>query len=142
MRSVFFESSLSRVYNCEKCGKTYKRKDSFDKHIKLIHESSRSHPCQSCNKIFQSKSALNVHIKRVHEAPDGIIVRLNCEKCDKTFIEKRSLEDHIKSIHEGIRSDPCQICGKDFNTRKGINIFHENRNFSGIDSKKLKLFRI
>ena len=50
-----------------------------------------------------------------------------CMECDYSSHRKDSLTNHLQSKH---------------NIGSGINIFHENRNFSGIDTKILKLFWI
>ena len=60
-------------------------------------------------------------------------------KVEETFIvvEEAADEDENPENPENPDPDPFNS-----NSNPGINIFQENRNFSGIDSKILKLFRI
>ena len=52
---------------CEPCGKTFARKDVFDKHVKVhMKDSDQLFDCTVCEHKFTRKDKLVQHINRVH----------------------------------------------------------------------------
>ncbi len=55
------------VYECGKCtNKTYKKKNSLQKHIKIKHSKNQSLRCSKCDKYFSNKYSLQQHFYSVH----------------------------------------------------------------------------
>ncbi|PIO24178.1 hypothetical protein AB205_0069150, partial [Aquarana catesbeiana] len=81
-----------RPYSCLECGKCFKRKYSFDTHLK-IHTGERPHSCLECGKSFIYKANLDDH-QRIHtgERP------YSCLECGKSFTQKGSLVQH-RRVH-------------------------------------------
>ena len=59
------ESSEETLYQCDHCGKSFKKKGYLQKHIKLHdpteQSDERSYQCNHCDKVFQKKKNLNQH---------------------------------------------------------------------------------
>ena len=116
-----------RMVNCDICGKGLKDQVQLKSHIKIVHNDSViKHTCEICQKEFKTRPNLNRHIqihdKQKHTFP--------CTICNAKLTLKCNLKDHMK-IHT-IRSEKCDICGKVFKTKKGLNShirgFHESLN--------------
>ena len=59
---------ITRDHNCEKCGKTYKRRNDLRKHMQFAHGGKTTEPCPFCGKTFAGESAiLKNHIRWVHK---------------------------------------------------------------------------
>ena len=54
--------------------------------------------CNKCGKSFERKSTLNKHLNRVYPC-DKVEAKLKCEYCDSKFSRKDNLNRHIKTIH-------------------------------------------
>ena len=94
--------------------------------------------CYICGEIHENKNVNSNHIKEKHfpivkNSMFGPPREDQCEKCKIMFSSKNLLTLHVCG-----QMPPSWIGQK--NT--GINISHENQNFSGIDSKISTLFRI
>ena len=66
VRAVKAQKSKSPK-TCEPCGKTFARKDVFDKHLKVhMKDSDQLFDCTVCEHKFTRKDKLVQHINRVH----------------------------------------------------------------------------
>ena len=99
-----------RDYQCDQCGMKFTHEHSMRQHVKTVHQKIKEHKCDSCDKTFALKNALILHKKRHHDFGEMV----NCEHCNKKFPTTYILKNHIKSIHEGIRPFECKECGKSF----------------------------
>ena len=53
-------------FDCQKCGKSFTRKDHLKRHNLNIHEGIKDHQCQICSMKFGRSGHLKRHVKRVH----------------------------------------------------------------------------
>ena len=122
------------IYECELCGKVFKRKSTLLKHEKnhaenkvfrcdvcgqefseleelAFHRTSceeNYYKCQICDKLFGTKFILKCHIETHSNAKSYL-----CEICGTRFKHARSLTTH-KRMHTGKNNCTCEYCGKVF----------------------------
>lgn len=71
------------MFKCEKCEKTYKTKQSLNRHMKNC---GKPHICKYCNKEFKTGGALGGHIGTVHSNKSmNNKQNFKCEICNKEF---------------------------------------------------------
>lgn len=63
-QSMIFFQAGDTFYQCDKCGKQFVHKSSFNMHI-MAHDNIRDKSCPHCPLKFRSTSHLNRHI-RIH----------------------------------------------------------------------------
>lgn len=109
--AVIVRLCKSFVYQCEveTCGKAFKRKADFDRHI-LIHQGdeARRFPCDTCGKRFKLKGDLKRH-SLSHSSK-----QFSCEVCDDVFSTKGNLDRHRKTKHMREKRFECEVCEKQF----------------------------
>ena len=79
---------------CTICDKAYKKKNSFQDHIRSVH-GGRKYYCKQCDYFTNRKYPLNRHVQQKHEG-----VRYICEICNYKAIDPRWLKVHIKKKHQ------------------------------------------
>ena len=94
-------------YKCEKCGKSFRRRDYLKDHIR-IHSGEKPFKCQECSKFFTQRSHLFNHL-RIHSG----INPYKCVECDKSISQHNSLRHHLYT-HNRIKPFECKECGKCF----------------------------
>ncbi|XP_059148753.1 uncharacterized protein LOC131935988 isoform X2 [Physella acuta] len=100
--------SHSSGYQCDKCGKTLKTKDSLYHHQRGLHSEDKPYKCKQCNATFNFHHSYKLHIQRHRgDRPH------KCDTCHKTYLTSNHLKVHIEAAH-GVRSKICHICGKTF----------------------------
>ena len=111
----FFEPFF---YVCQNCGRKFKLKSSFARHLnrKLSCSTSEDNNttfCSLCEKTFQTSYKLKRHIKRVHVKTMSF-----CTFCDKVVKSRQYLKRHIDIVHLKIQRKQfeCNDCGKVFNS--------------------------
>lgn len=126
------------VFQCEKCGKTFSRKDSLQKHVlkccpeyaekykifycdvclrvfskesglKRHKEKCKSVQCGQCMKIFTSQLELSIHKCKNLDMDDS--ARYSCGRCSKAFQSLYYLKQH-QELHDSHIA--CDRCGKNF----------------------------
>ena len=125
---------LEPGYECELCGKVFKRKSVLLKHEKnhaenkvfrcdvcgqefseleelAFHRTNceeNYYKCQICGKLFGTKFILKCHME-THTNEKSYM----CEVCGTRFKHARSLTTH-KRMHTGKNNCTCEVCGKVF----------------------------
>ena len=95
-------------YKCTKCGKIYRDKRCFNKHITDCLNDT-SYQCQTCGVKYKSHTRYYNHTLKCKS--------LICEICNKKFSTKQMLDKHIE---RGCGTFPCKNCGKTFLSRYKI----------------------
>ncbi len=114
-------------FSCDKCHKTFSRKDTVRTHKKIAHEGKtyqkKRFYCHKCNRHYACVRSLRDHIKVEH---DGI--SFTCGSCDASFRSRHGLDYHTESLHKS-KKFPCQKCDKVFsaadNLRQHVKVAHE-----------------
>uniref|UniRef100_A0AAG5DCZ2 Transcription factor grauzone n=1 Tax=Anopheles atroparvus TaxID=41427 RepID=A0AAG5DCZ2_ANOAO len=97
---------------CESCGKEFRTRQAFDRHVKLHMGINvvEQEQCPRCSKWLNSKRALKEHIKHVHTEAGQTF---KCEQCAHQFPNSRALSDHKLRVHVEERFE-CEVCGRRF----------------------------
>ncbi|XP_033231785.1 zinc finger protein 93-like [Belonocnema kinseyi] len=119
-------------YKCEKCARSYKRKESLNSHQKFDCDVTPQFKCKFCSKQFKRKSIMNCHIVSVHEKTKLMTsqTKFNCETCCRSYSTISNLNRHKRSEHAGLkRKFTCDICGYETNEKcklsTHINLRHQ-----------------
>jgi len=100
---------MDNKFSCNKCSKTFTRKDSLNKHINSVHKSKTVHSCNLCDKTFTRRSNLKRHQDSVHSSAKPFV----CSYCSFASKRKDILDRHIREKHLGIKYN-CEICEESF----------------------------
>lgn len=108
-----FESLNNSGLKCEMCGLAFKRKFSYERHIRVVHLDQRPYEC-SCTKRFATKEQLARHMTSKHTTEKPFL----CEKgCQKSFTSKNARYYHNKIHHEN-QKFRCEYlgCSREFSS--------------------------
>ncbi|XP_050441063.1 zinc finger protein 888-like isoform X3 [Adelges cooleyi] len=100
---------------CDMCGKSFRQKTTLNLHVRFTHNKERSHVCPHCPAAYFKRGKLLDHLK----AHDGIR-DIPCTKCSKMFTTKTNMLYHVKVVHAQTREYKCNICDRDFKSRKHL----------------------
>lgn len=120
MDSVFYFFQVARI-RCDKCVKTFSRKDNYQAHQKVAHEGKKEQwSCHLCvDKWFSKIPNLRKHAKKhhprrnvekiiqnaVYDVKDKIRAGcVACFLCNKSFASETNRKLHIKAYHSNIKS--------------------------------------
>ena len=108
MKKVHDEKPI-KDKKCDKCPRVFDRSQDLNRHIAMVHESTRQHVCEKCGKCYSMRNKLMTHMKIVHEGT----TRVTCEKCGKMFNQAAALQKHIKesSINYVVKNQCFRISG-------------------------------
>lgn len=88
-------------YHCPHCGKVFKTKYTFEKHMRMPeHTSDRPFACPTCGKGFRLSSTLCRHkIIHTNQRP------FKCQICEKAFNRHSTLTTHYKTHKDLVTND-------------------------------------
>ncbi|CAB1332032.1 unnamed protein product [Coregonus sp. 'balchen'] len=81
-----------RTFKCDQCDATFKRKDTLNVHIQVVHDGHKKYKCDLCEKAFVTPSVLKSH-KKTHTGEKEKI----CPYCGQKFASNGTLRVHIRS---------------------------------------------
>ncbi len=103
-------------FECETCGKKFKRQAYLRKHM-ANHNDDRTYPCQFCGKIFRAEAAKAKHMLQ-HAAAAGPPKDLTCHVCSNVLPNKATLDRHMR-IHSS-EVYTCKYCSSTFYSSPGL----------------------
>lgn len=90
-------------YVCDKCGKSFLRRERMYYHLKYKHLVKNYLFCDLCPKSYSLKSLLRHHMQQTHWAK-----RLACNVCEYRCSLPGKLKHHKNLVHSGKKE--CPIC--------------------------------
>ncbi|XP_044729667.1 zinc finger protein 501-like [Chrysoperla carnea] len=103
-------------YDCDKCGKSFKKRSHLDRHH-FTHIEDKPIKCDQCGKGFKHAEALKSHARK--HLPSQVKNRYKCDICNKMLISSTGLIYH-KKIHEGTYEYVCEVCGAKCRTQRNL----------------------
>ncbi|XP_022212475.2 zinc finger protein weckle-like [Drosophila obscura] len=133
---------------CERCGKSYRNRASYEKHIdqeecqRIVRKVKvdRNTSCDLCHKTLSSVSALRLHKEGMHDNVKPFV----CDSCGKQLKTITALNEH-KLVHTDSRPFECPVCKAGFKNRARLKVhcqIHEDPSFvCNICGKRLQTRR-
>ncbi|KAH8353708.1 hypothetical protein KR084_012845 [Drosophila pseudotakahashii] len=114
--------------NCEKCGKVYRNRASYEKHLervcrrieRRVKVDKTTTTCDLCNKTLSSATALKLHKEGIHQNVKPYI----CDNCGKQLKTITALNEH-KLVHTDIRPFECTVCKAGFKNRARLKAHYQ-----------------
>ena len=80
-----------KVFHCHfgKCNKSFLEQETFNNHLKTIHNVRESGKCDVCGKYFVDYRKKNRHVRSVHNSFD---LEVECKFCKKRFSTRFALK--------------------------------------------------
>lgn len=108
------------IVTCEICGKSFKVKANFDKHM-LSHTDkserlAQRKQCEHCGEWLMTKSGIYYH-EQIHTS--GV---QKCDQCQMELPHKIALLAHIRKYHRE-RHYKCSYCDKSFPVSSELKVF-------------------
>ena len=108
---------------CTYCEKTFNRVDHLKIHMRT-HDANRSvYTCDKCGKSYLFKSTYDYHIA-IHEAKEGLATTCSiCEKkfeSPEELVQHTKSHNRYKSVSNTPKLHPCPVCNRMFGTKKDV----------------------
>jgi KRAB domain-containing zinc finger protein len=115
------EIHQDKEIRCDKCSSTFTRRHNFLRHQKYC---SIRYKCPGCSKIYKKRGSFESHLRNKHRAVDRTRSArsrriVQCELCRAEFRGKSNLQAHHRAVHEKIRF-VCKSCGKEFSYNSSL----------------------
>lgn len=114
--------------NCETCGKVYRNRASYEKHLeracrrieRRVKVEKGTTTCDICDKKLSSATALKHHKEGIHQNVKPYI----CDGCGKQLKTITALNEH-KLVHTDNRPFECTVCKAGFKNRSRLKAHHQ-----------------
>ncbi|XP_043643879.1 zinc finger protein weckle [Drosophila teissieri] len=126
--STLEEKAKRGRMDCEKCGKVYRNRASYEKHLerecrrieRRVKVDKTSTTCDICNKTLSSATALKLHKEGIHQNVKPYI----CDSCGKQLKTITALNEH-KLVHTESRPFECTVCNAGFKNRARLKAHYQ-----------------
>jgi DNA-directed RNA polymerase subunit RPC12/RpoP len=120
---------------CQKCKLPFLTSLILNEHLdQCLDRPLKTFKCVLCNKnedyVWHSAIAMKKHIAEIHRCNRPV-----CDICGFVVksLTKGKLEFHKRTVHEGLKDWACDICGKTYTLKEGlqlhVEVTHENRTY-------------
>lgn len=110
---------------CKFCRKTLPSRNSFTRHLWLVHKSDKPYECKRCGRLFRVLNSMRNHMQFIHKEKvfddSDIIIRTTdkttgrkpfvCKICNKCFVLHSSLIRHRAENHPFVIYE-CKYCNR------------------------------
>ncbi len=86
------------------CGKQFKRKATYDRHMEIVHSETISHKCKTCGKTFGNSNTLTMHMS-VHETKQNFAKLVRTRKSAKNALDNSSTEEKSNKLNTSRESE-------------------------------------
>jgi len=81
-------SSDERQYQCDQCGKCFRRLSGRKQHIEIVHEGRRPYECMQCPRTFSTTNGLKRHLSaHMNKHPRSSKLHLVCKNMRRLYFE-------------------------------------------------------
>lgn len=128
LESTAEEKAKRGRMDCEKCGKVYRNRASYEKHLerecrrieRRVKVDKTTTTCDICNKTLSSATALKLHKEGIHQNVKPYI----CDSCGKQLKTITALNEH-KLVHTESRPFECTVCKAGFKNRARLKAHYQ-----------------
>ena len=103
-----------RLYRCDKCTHVTKRKFNLQRHLIMMHGSTRDQKCSICGKGYKSGNYLAIHMRKHSDQFKYI-----CPVCSEGFFKKSHLKKHVV-CHMTTNVYKCKHCDEQFSCYRDL----------------------
>ena len=113
-------SKTDKIWQCEKCDKSFSVKHSLKLHDKTVHNETKTkeYQCDICAMSYHYKETLESHRFKYHYQNSDSI---QCDICKKYYADLKSFKHHKMRKHQK-REFKCNLCSKDFVLEREVNL--------------------
>lgn len=86
------------------CGKNFRRKAAYDRHMEVAHSETVSHKCKVCGKTFGNSNTLTMHMS-VHENKQNFAKLVRTRKAAKTALALEKAEENENVLNKSTESE-------------------------------------
>lgn len=110
-------------FRCHFCTLSFLSQESFNRHLKRIHEKGDHRPfiCDLCGAKFKTKNHVKTHSILVHTSDKD--KNFVCQLCPRRYAFRYVLNSHMQSAHSNLKKYHCSYCDMRF---KKINLLREH----------------
>ncbi|XP_033231873.1 zinc finger protein 254-like [Belonocnema kinseyi] len=109
------ESNPEKKHTCEKCGRSYRRRQGLYSHQKFECNVNPQFLCKFCNKRFAHKFRMVRHVDQTSKSG------YKCDECPRSYTWLSGLSRHKRSVHVAVKPQfTCDFCGHQANQKSSL----------------------